>query len=208
MDPSFAEGTSRRRMLTGTAASLTTALLQPGCSVQPTVPEQVSAAQLPAPDTGKTLPANPSVLDEKRRHDFMELSAVLTGLHGLVTDPMLYELHQSTAEEYWRRLRAVFPDEISALVEAYRRVNPATRRQVVSDAVLQRLQATPEFRSNVFAARQIVNIWYLSQFDVESKDDPPVTDGGFYERALIWPLIKVRPPGLGDQTYGHWAQRP
>ena len=61
-----------------------------------------------------------------------------------------------------------------------------------------------------FAARQIVNIWFFSQFhgNEESEKSGQHLDGGFYERGAVWTLIKTHPIGFSNQPTGYWTARP
>jgi hypothetical protein len=144
-----------------------------------------------------------------QRTAFMEMSALLTGIYAIVVDPVDRALSESTADEYWRRLAAAFPDRLPKLVDAYQRVAPGPLKPETGDTVLQRLRAEPEFAAHGFVARQVVNIWYFSQFSVVENDaNAPLLDGGFYERGRIWPVIRAHPTGFSDQPHGYWSEQP
>jgi hypothetical protein len=144
-----------------------------------------------------------------RRTAFMELSALLTGLHTIVVDPIDRRLSESAADEYWRRLIAAFPTRLPDLLEAYRRVASEPLSPENSGKVLQRLRAEPEFDAHEFVARQIVNIWYFSQFSPVANDkNAAPLDGGFYERGRVWSVIKAHPTGFSDQPHGYWSRQP
>ena len=114
---------------------------------------------------------------------FMELSALLTGLcDPLVNDPAARDLNAPIATEYARRLRGTFKEKFSALLGAY-----------------------TAFKDNEIVAKQIVNVWYFSQFNDEAGT---LRDGGFYERGYVWPLIRSHPIGFSTELSGYWAHEP
>lgn len=142
-----------------------------------------------------------------KRTTFMELSALLTGLYKIVTDPEDNELHQSTADEYLRRLTSEFAAPLQKLLDAYGRLASENPKPAINDALLGRLKAEPEFaEADVpFVAKQIINIWYFSQFNTLTG---ATLDGGLYERGFVWPLIKAHPIGYSDQPFGYWTKKP
>lgn len=138
---------------------------------------------------------------------FLELSALLTGLYGpLLTDPEDRALNMPIAAEYARRLRGTFPAKFQPLLDAYKALAAVSPKPPIDDALLAQLRATPAFTANEVVARQIVNIWYFSQFNDEA--GAQLIDGGFYERGAVWPRIKAHPIGFSTQPHGYWAQRP
>jgi len=137
---------------------------------------------------------------------FVELSALLTGLYDdLLHDPEHRSLNRPIAVEYARRLKGTFPVKFPALLEAYKTLATATPKPPVNDALLAALRATQAFKDNEIVAKQIVNVWYFSQF----KDEKDVLiDGGFYERGEVWPRIKAHPIGFSTQLHGYWSRKP
>ncbi len=140
---------------------------------------------------------------------FLELSALLTGLHNLVEDPEDRRLSASMADEYRRRLAAVFGERLERLVTAYEAVRNSKSSGGWSPKLLERLRETSEFKDDTieFVARQIVNVWYFSQF-VDTPGGDHFFDGGFYERGAIWKLIKTHPIGFSNQPHGYWTRKP
>jgi hypothetical protein len=67
------------------------------------------------------------------------------------------------------------------------------------------LRNTQAFKDNEIVAKQIVNIWFLSQFEDEAKE---LVDGGFYEQGAVWPLVKAHPIGFSKQLHGYWMIKP
>ena len=137
---------------------------------------------------------------------FMELSALLTGLYGpLLNDSDDRVLNEPVAKEYARRLRGTFPVKFPALLDAYKTlatVNPTPR---IDDALLDKLRTTQAFKDHEIVAKQIVNVWFFSQFNDETGT---WIDGGFYERGTVWPLIKGHPIGFSRQLHGEWTRKP
>lgn len=137
---------------------------------------------------------------------FMELSALLTGVYRIVNDPEDKQLNQSTADEYLRRLKGEFP-ALQKLLGAYEGLAATVPKPAIDDQLLSSLKATAEFADPevVFVAKQIVNVWYFSQFNTASG---ATVDGGFYERGLVWSIIKAHPIGYSDQPFGYWTTKP
>ena len=137
----------------------------------------------------------------------MELSALLTGVYTIVNDPEDKQLNQSTADEYLRRLKGEFPGPLQKLVLAYEGLASVVPKPAIDDQLLNTLKGTPEFADPdvVFVAKQIVNVWYFSQFNTASGS---MVDGGFYERGLVWSIIKAHPIGYSDQPFGYWTKKP
>ncbi len=140
---------------------------------------------------------------------FLELSALLTGLHNLVEDPEDRQLSQPMADEYRRRLAAVFGERLERLLTAYQTVRNAKTGGEWSPILLERLRETGEFKDAKieFVARQIVNVWYFSQF-VDEPGSDHFFDGGFYEHGAVWKLIKTHPIGFSKQPHGYWTRKP
>ena len=145
---------------------------------------------------------------------FIELSALLTGHYNLVTDrpEKIKTFIEPVAKEYQRRLAALFsgaaPPQLTPLLNAYKTLALATPKPAIDDALLAKFRATQEFKDNEAAAKQIVNIWYISQFKPEDKPDAPTLDGGFYEEGLVWSDVKAHPIGFSHQPHGYWTKQP
>jgi hypothetical protein len=137
---------------------------------------------------------------------FMELSALLTGLYNpLVNDPEDRDLNEPIAREYARRLRGTFRDEFPALLNSYKELATVDPKPPIDDVLLDELRATQAFKDNEIVAKQIVNVWYFSQFNDKTGT---LVDGGFYERGAVWPLIKAHPIGFSTQLHGYWTHDP
>jgi hypothetical protein len=146
-----------------------------------------------------------------QRTAFMELSALLTGLYQIVNDPEDKHLNESTADGYLRVIMGEFPDYVPKLLDAYQRLASTVPKPAIDDKLLKKLLAEPEFSApgQRFVAKQIVNLWYFSQFSTNENDTlGSVVDGGFYERGLVWSLIKAHPIGYSDRPFGYWTEKP
>lgn len=140
------------------------------------------------------------------RTAFLELSALLTGLRDdLLDDPVERALNGPIAVEYARRLRGTWGAKFAALLSAYKLLADVLPKPPIGDALLAALKATPDFNANETVARQIVNVWYFSQFNDDA--GKPV-DGGFFERGAVWPRIRAHPIGFSTQLHGYWAKQP
>jgi hypothetical protein len=141
-----------------------------------------------------------------KRTIFIELSALLTGMYTII-DPVNKQQNESTADEYMRKLTGEFPSALPRLLSTYERLSSIVPKPDINDQLLGKLKVEPEFAESevLLVARQIVNIWYFSQFNTASG---AMVDGGFYERGLVWPLVKAHPIGYSDQPFGYWAKEP
>jgi len=138
---------------------------------------------------------------------FMELSAVLTGLPD-ITNGQDKPLRAPVAAEYARLLRGVFADRFDKLIALYKTLAAGDPKPPLDDALLARLRNDQDFKDNEVVAKQIVNIWYFSQFKPSDEPTAPLFDGGFYEFGAIWPLIKAHPIGFSDPRTGYWSEPP
>jgi hypothetical protein len=139
---------------------------------------------------------------------FLELSALVTGVYRIVLDPEDKLLARPMAAQYARLLKASHPAGLPNLVEAYRAIRTASPQAQLDDQLLAQLQATQAFKDHEFVARQIVNIWFFSQYKDSPAKTAPFLDGGFYERGLAWREIKAHPIGFSRQPYGYWSRNP
>ena len=148
-------------------------------------------------------------MDDKQA--FLELSTILTGLtapgfHGGTEDRLF---NDPTLTEYARRLRGAFPVKFQALLDAYKTVGDVQPKPPLNDALLDSLRNTQAFKDNEIVAKQIVNIWYFSEFSDEAgAASGALIDGGFYERGAVWTVVKAHPIGFSTQLHGYWQREP
>jgi|SRR5262245_36582537 len=132
--------------------------------------------------------------------EFLALSSLLTGLTSLRTlDPLSVESRM--ARDYLRFMKEEFGPGFEQLLTIYRAV-------ATSPDPLGALLQDSRFQTKAVdtAARQIVNMWLLSQYGGDDK--LPDQDAGFYEKGFIWPSIKAHPIGFSHQSYGYWSTKP
>ena len=131
--------------------------------------------------------------------EFLGLSSLLTGLSSLKTlDPSSVEARM--ARDYLRVMKEQFAPGFDALLQIYRSVAGAPDP-------LQALLQDPRFVTDAEqAAKQIANIWLLSQYGSPGK--LPDQDAGFYEKGFVWPAIKAHPIGFSYLNYGYWSSKP
>ena len=140
---------------------------------------------------------------------FMELSALLTGLYDqLLNDQEDRAINGPIAKEYARRLLGTFPEKFPVLLNAYKSLAEADPKPPIDDNLLADLRKTEAFKNEEFVAKQIVNIWYFSQFTAVEDKNAPLLDGGFFERGYVWSVIKSHPIGFSDQPHGYWTRQP
>jgi hypothetical protein len=132
--------------------------------------------------------------------EFLALSRLLTGLESLKTvDPLAVESRM--AADYLRLMKDQFGAGFNALLAIYRNVLTA------SDP-LAALINDPGFAGDAeMAAKQIVNMWLLSQYG-GGVGKLPDQDAGFFEKGFVWPEIKAHPIGFSHLNYGYWSSKP
>lgn len=132
--------------------------------------------------------------------EFLGLSSLLTGLASLKTlDPASVEGRM--ARDYLRLMKEQFQPGFDGLLKVYRSVS-------ATPDPLQALLKDPGFVTDVEqAARQIVNMWLLSQYG-GGPGKLPDQDAGFYEKGFVWPEIKAHPIGFSHLNYGYWSSKP
>lgn len=124
---------------------------------------------------------------------FQSLSEIATGVDNL--DPVI-------AHAYEARLREVFPLGLDALLADVAKIpTGADPEAAVSDL----LKANSP---HLTVARQIIQIWYTSQFTrPDGSVDPPQTEDQF-KAALLWRVIGAVAPAYSDRPYGYWKDQP
>ena len=131
--------------------------------------------------------------------EFLGLSSLLTGLASLKTvDPSSVESRM--AADYLRLMKERVGSGFNALLAIYRNAStaPDPLAVLVNDAA---------FTGDAeLAARQLVNLWLLSQYGGPGK--LPDQDGGFFEKGFVWPSINAHPIGFSHLNYGYWSAKP
>lgn len=185
--------TTRREFLTTGATLVATGAV---------LTEGLAACVAPAARPSEPALDKAKLVDDNQA--FIEMSALLTGLYDLLLNDRV--VNEPMAKEYVRRLRGTFLDDFTLLLTAYKGLVAVDPRPQVDDALLNRLRATSEFKkNNEIVAKQIVNIWYFSQFNDSAGT---VIAGGFYERGYVWAAIKSPPVGFSTKRPGYWSIEP
>ena len=136
---------------------------------------------------------------------FMALSQVLTGIDSLANlEPG--SLKERMAKDYLHRLKEQFGADFVALLTLYDSKSSAPDP-------LKALLADASFKDSIESmAKQVVNVWLLSQYRVETPDRKgeaaPLFDAGYFELGFIWPAIKAHPIGFSHQSHGYWTVKP
>ena len=133
--------------------------------------------------------------------EFLALSFLLTGLPALKKlEPQ--SLEATMARDYLRQLKEQFGVAFEALLVLYRSVATA-------GDPLTALTTHADFKDAVeFAARQVVNVWMLSQYRVDTGGKTVDFDAGYYEKGFIWPAIKAHAIGFSHLNHGYWTAKP
>ena len=131
---------------------------------------------------------------------FLALSKAVTGHDDL--DPAL-------SASYLQRMQAVYTTEFDALLVAFGDlpgVDPVCE-------IKRELMQGPHAVSFTHLIKEIVNVWYTSQFEPKppatgqpAPVDPP-TDVEHYRKALMYVNIKAPVRGFSDKPYGYWSMK-
>ena len=142
---------------------------------------------------------------------FKALSKALLGF-----DPLLRiepaSLADPVAKDYLHRLREQFGAGFVSLLTLF------DSKSALPNPLAATL-ADPAFVFPVDSmAKQVVHVWMLSQYRVETADAPgapgkkgdaaPAFDAGFFEKGLVWPGIKAHPIGFSHRSHGYWESEP
>ena len=124
---------------------------------------------------------------------FKTMSEIATGVDNL--DP-------SIAKAYEARIREAFPEKLDAFLKEVEKIPAGPGAETALSDLL-----TPG-SPHLALARQIVQIWYTSQFTrPDGSVDPPQTEDQF-KSALLWRVIGAVAPAYSDRPYGYWKDKP
>src|SRR5262249_33663831 len=121
--------------------------------------------------------------------DFFALSKLLVGEESL---------DREVSDAYLGRIRSAYPDACSALLTTFRSLAGTPD---LGDALLTELEQHPD---QAEVARQVVTVWYTSQFTKPDKSIDPPGDVNQYGSALLWTVIQAHPPAVSTGPYGYW----
>lgn len=125
---------------------------------------------------------------------FTELSKLLTGVQQL--DPSLGTYYQQKLEE---KFGPTYLHDVLQAFEAARKTKKPldTLKAAMAADTSQRLR---------LAAKQIVKIWYYSQFN--DPDTGRLANAGQFARGLAWALLKAPPHSNSKLEHGYWTKKP
>lgn len=152
--------------------------------------------------------------NEKRRTNFVNMSAVLTGFMTDVIDPLfdplgLVAVYLQTADDNAK------PATVDSLIQQYvTLLNSGRPNQQIADALLETTNAEPALPA--LLARAIVTLWYLGSWNTSwntppktlPKFTPAVVSPNAYIGGLAWKAIQAHPMGASDFTFGYWVEPP
>jgi hypothetical protein len=121
--------------------------------------------------------------------DFFALSQLLTGEESL---------DSQVSVAYLARIEAAYPAATPALLATFRDVAGATDP---GDALMTELE---QHQDQAEVARQVMTIWYTSQFTKPDKSADPPGDVNQYRSALLWKVIQAHVPATSPAPYGYW----
>ena len=112
------------------------------------------------------------------------------------------KVDKTLAGQYLDRLKTQYPTEMQALLSTFSALAGEkyllfeVKRRIVDDKTLGPV------------ARQIIAIWYTSEFTgADGKTPNAGTQAQFY-RGLLWNAIKAHPPTHSTLKYGYWTKPP
>jgi hypothetical protein len=142
------------------------------------------------------------LIDANNEDIFFQLSQLLTGL-----DKLDSKIAKEYYHEYLQQKFGIYLDELMGI---YQRVMAAQQKPLdqkkVLDEVLARIKNDPQV---LHVAKQVVRIWYISQFK-ESSDPSINTEvyAGHWKEGMLWEVIKAHAPAYSDKPHGYWANPP
>ena len=143
----------------------------------------------------KTANSNNNPIDVDNRDLFLKLSKLLTGVE---------ELDQGLAKEYYHQyLQQKFGVDLDELMGIYREI------AAISKPLGELIERIKDNSQLLHVAKQIVRIWYISQFKESS--DPAVDTqiyAGHWKDGILWDIIKAHAPAYSDGPHGYWANPP
>jgi hypothetical protein len=126
---------------------------------------------------------------------FRQLSSLLTGVECL---------DERVAEHYRSLVLTRFgPGHLDEILAAY---DEAAGAPCPLERLTKLLAADRSGRLAA-VAKQIVKLWYFSQFN-DPDQGGRLANAGLHARALAWPLVKAHPPSDSTSPHGYWTDEP
>jgi hypothetical protein len=130
---------------------------------------------------------------------FLALSKLLTGLDSL---------EQDLVEGYYHTLVNQFGPLVDEVLGVYKSVlgDPTIAQNAQLSTIINRTKSDEKL---THVLRQIVRIWYVSQFKASSDpNDKTQIYAGHFEKGWLWRVIKAHPPAFSDLPHGYWTAAP
>lgn len=130
---------------------------------------------------------------------FFALSKLLTGIDSLETD---------LVESYYHILENQFGSLIDEVLGIYKSVtsNSSIAQTAHLTTIINRTKSDEKL---THVLRQIVRVWYISQFKASSDpNDKTQIYAGHFEKGWLWKVIKAHPPAFSDLPHGYWVDPP
>jgi len=121
--------------------------------------------------------------------EFFALSKLLTGEEAL---------DRELSDAYLDRIERAYPNVVPPLLTAFRALASAPD---IGEALMTELE---QHQDQAEVARQVVTVWYTSQFTRPDKSTDPPADVNQYRSALLWKVIRAHPPAVSAGPYGYW----
>lgn len=136
---------------------------------------------------------------------FVALSRTLTGI-GFLANIEPKSFAETIAKDYLHRLKEAFGADFIALLTLY-------ASKAGAPDPLAALLGDASFKERIESmAKQVVNVWMLSQYRIETAekkgDNAPAFDAGFFDQGLIWSAIKAHPIAFSHRSHGYWTSKP
>ncbi len=96
------------------------------------------------------------------------------------------------------RIERAYPNVVPPLLTAFRALASAPD---IGEALMTELE---QHQDQAEVARQVVAVWYTSQFTRPDKSTDPPADVNQYRSALLWKVIRAHPPAVSAGPYGYW----
>jgi hypothetical protein len=131
--------------------------------------------------------------------NFLALSKLLTGISTLEVD---------LVEGYYHSLENQFGPLVDEVLGVYKSVisDPNINPTKHLDEIVKRIKSDEKL---VHVLRQIVKIWYVSQFKASSDPaDKTQIYAGHFDKGWLWKVIKAHPPAFSDLPHGYWVDPP
>jgi len=124
---------------------------------------------------------------------FKTISEIATGVDNL---------DASIANAYEARISEAFPKSFDSFMKDAANIPAGPGAEATLSDLLK--AGSP----HLDVARQIIQIWYTSQFSrPDGSVDPPQSEDQF-KSALLWRVIGAVAPAYSDRPYGYWKDKP